>query len=262
MSLNGVRVSGGFDARAGLGTDPGQFFETETRTRLRLQKQMCFLLKRCGEEFERRARRRARRRAFRRLVGFGLGVAFLWFVRRNAPPEAGDAEQELRAIARGLRAAIRFMGAELASAVGRPGDGDEMADDLEKAFMEGRMRVNDEGGLEVLIPDDEKPGMFFTLNMSSGEDGRVSVWTEGADGSRVEVDSGGSELADGDPAPGVFGLPAERRCPSEGRGTVTVVEDAKREHGSRRRSREKNATVGEEKKKFRDWGWKRSRARG
>ena len=137
-------------------------------------------------------------------------MAFLWFVRRNAPDDdLDDARSELREIAEGLRAAIRFMGAELASAVGRPQDGDEMADDLEAAFLEGRMSVNEEGGLEVLIPDDEAPGMYYKLNMSSKEDGSMAVWTEGADGERVEVELSELDL-DEEPAPGVFGLPAER----------------------------------------------------
>ena len=79
--------------------------------------------------------------------------------------------EELREVAEGLRAAIRFMGRELAAAIGRPEDGDEMADDLELAFLEGRMSVNDAGGLEVLVPDDEEPGMYYKLSMSSNEDG-------------------------------------------------------------------------------------------
>ena len=172
MSLNGVAAGLGFRNQEGTVPQP----ERVGRRASDLQKQMASLLARCGDEFEKLARRRRRSRVLRRVLAGALGVAFLWFVRKNAPQDdLEDARNELRQIAEGLRAAIRFMGAELASAVGRPQDGDEMADDLEAAFLEGRMSVNEEGGLEVLIPDDEAPGMYYKLNMSSKEDGSMSV---------------------------------------------------------------------------------------
>ena len=218
MSLNGVAAGLGFRNQEGTVPQP----ERVGRRASDLQKQMASLLARCGDEFEKLARRRRRRRVLRRVLAGALGVAFLWFVRKNAPQDdLEDARNELRQIAEGLRAAIRFMGAELASAVGRPQDGDEMADDLEAAFLEGRMSVNEEGGLEVLIPDDEAPGMYYKLNMSSKADGSMSVWTEGVDGERVEVELG--ELEDEPPRPGVFGLPAERA--GGGRGTVRFETD-------------------------------------
>ena len=220
MSLNGVAAGFNSSTRNQEGIVPQP--ERVGRRASDLQKQMASLLARCGDEFEKLARRRRRRRALRRVLAAALGVAFLWFVRRNAPADdLDDARSELREIAEGLRAAIRFMGAELASAVGRPQDGDEMADDLEAAFLEGRMSVNEAGGLEVLIPDDEAPGMYYKLNMSSKADGSMSVWTEGVDGERVEVELG--ELEDEPPRPGVFGLPAERA--GGGRGTVRFETD-------------------------------------
>ena len=237
MSLNGVAAgfnSGGSSGRNQEGTVPQP--ERVGRRASDLQKQMASLLARCGDAFEKLARRRRRRRALRRVLAAALGVAFLWFVRRNAPDDdLDDARSELREIAEGLRAAIRFMGAELASAVGRPQDGDEMADDLEAAFLEGRMSVNEEGGLEVLIPDDEAPGMYYKLNMSSKEDGSMAVWTEGADGERVEVELGELDL-DEEPAPGVFGLPAERG----GGGGDRALRDERgeRRDGGEKRSRE------------------------
>ena len=218
MSLNGVAAGLGLRNQEGIVPQP----ERVGRRASDLQKQMASLLARCGDEFEKLARRRRRRRVLRRVLAGALGVAFLWFVRKNAPrDDLEDARAELREIAEGLRAAIRFMGAELASAVGRPQDGDEMADDLEAAFLEGRMSVNEAGGLEVLIPDDEAPGMYYKLNMSSKADGSMSVWTEGVDGERVEVELG--ELEDEPPRPGVFGLPAERA--GGGRGTVRFETD-------------------------------------
>ena len=170
VSLHGV--SGGFTGSNGRLPD----LEHQSQwTRGDLENQLIKLLAKCGEEFAARARRRRRWKLFKRIAAGCVGVAFLWFVRRNAPADdLDDARSELREIAEGLRAAIRFMGAELASAVGRPQDGDEMADDLEAAFLEGRMSVNEEGGLEVLIPDDEAPGMYYKLNMSSKEDGSSS----------------------------------------------------------------------------------------
>lgn len=246
MSLNGV--TGGFSM--GNGSVPDA--ETKRRTKGDLQTQMAELLQRCGAEFEKRARRKRRMKILRRILGVGLGVAFLWFVRKNAPPDMDDAREELREIAQGLRAAIRFMGAELASAVGRPGDSEEMADDLEEAFLEGRMSVNDSGGLEVLIPDDEVPGMYYKLNMSSREDGSMSVWTEGADGERVEVELGDLEFDD-EPAPGVFGLPAERMNEKEGRGVVNVVEQDVSDKERKKKDRKRHG----QEKKGRDWEWKK-----
>ena len=264
MSLNGVAAgfnSGGSSGRNQEGIVPQP--ERVGRRASDLQKQMASLLARCGDAFEKLARRRRRRRALRRALAAALGVAFLWFVRRNAPEDdLDDARSELREIAEGLRAAIRFMGAELASAVGRPQDGDEMADDLEAAFLEGRMSVNEEGGLEVLIPDDEAPGMYYKLNMSSKEDGSMAVWTEGADGERVEVELGELDL-DEEPAPGVFGLPAERA--GGGRGTVRFeTNEANGETGGRsareRRRRDAGGAKGKgdekegKKKLFGGWG--------
>jgi hypothetical protein len=57
----------------------------------------------------------------------------------------------MREIAVAVRDAIRLMGRELAAAIGKPEAGEEMADDLEIAFLEGRMSVSEGGGLEVLI---------------------------------------------------------------------------------------------------------------
>jgi curved DNA-binding protein CbpA len=256
MSLNGVAA--GFNSFTNRGNQEGFVPQPERvgRRASDLQKQMASLLARCGDEFQKLARRRRRRRALRRALAFGLGVAFLWFVRKNAPQEDDleDARNELRQIAEGLRAAIRFMGAELATAVGRPQDADEMADDLEAAFLEGRMSVNEEGGLEVLIPDDEAPGMYYKLNMSSKEDGSMSVWTEGVDGQRVEVELGDADGWDDEPAPGVFGLPAERA--GGGRGTVrfeTEADDS--EKNERRRKKESKGDKKETKKRlFGGWG--------
>lgn len=273
MSLNGVAA--GFNSSwNALGTNRGNQEgvvpqpERVGRRAYDLQKQMASLLSRCGDEFQKLARRRRRRRALRRALAFGLGVAFLWFVRKNAPQEDDleDARNELRQIAEGLRAAIRFMGAELATAVGRPQDADEMADDLEAAFLEGRMSVNEEGGLEVLIPDDEAPGMYYKLNMSSKEDGSMSVWTEGVDGQRVEVELGDADWDAEEPAPGVFGLPAERA--GGGRGTVrfeTNEDDAEKKTrvsreetkspDERRRKKESRGDKKEQKKRlFGGWG--------
>ena len=262
MSLNGVAAGLGFRNQEGTVPQP----ERVGRRASDLQKQMASLLARCGDEFEKLARRRRRRRVLRRVLAGALGVAFLWFVRKNAPQDdLEDARNELRQIAEGLRAAIRFMGAELASAVGRPQDGDEMADDLEAAFLEGRMSVNEEGGLEVLIPDDEAPGMYYKLNMSSKEDGSMSVWTEGVDGERVEVELGELGDPDEEPAPGVFGLPAERA--GEGRGTVRFEADDDDDSGEVKTSRDgrrRNAGSGtkdgadekaaRKKKLFGGWG--------
>ena len=262
MSLNGVAAGLGFRNQEGTVPQP----ERVGRRASDLQKQMASLLARCGDEFEKLARRRRRSRVLRRVLAGALGVAFLWFVRKNAPQDdLEDARNELRQIAEGLRAAIRFMGAELASAVGRPQDGDEMADDLEAAFLEGRMSVNEEGGLEVLIPDDEAPGMYYKLNMSSKEDGSMSVWTEGVDGERVEVELGELGDPDEEPAPGVFGLPAERA--GEGRGTVRFEADDDDDSGEVKTSRDgrrRNAGSGakdgadekaaRKKKLFGGWG--------
>ena len=262
MSLNGVAAGLGFRNQEGTVPQP----ERVGRRASDLQKQMASLLARCGDEFEKLARRRRRSRVLRRVLAGALGVAFLWFVRKNAPQDdLEDARNELRQIAEGLRAAIRFMGAELASAVGRPQDGDEMADDLEAAFLEGRMSVNEEGGLEVLIPDDEAPGMYYKLNMSSKEDGSMAVWTEGADGERVEVELGELDLEE-EPAPGVFGLPAERA--GGGRGTVRFeTNEANGETGGRsareRRRRDAGGAKGKgdekegKKKLFGGWGKER-----
>ena len=140
MSLNGVATGFGMGSRnhkdAGVGSIPAE--AQKKRTKGDLQRQMAALLSKCGDEFEKRARRKRRIKILKRILAGALGVAFLLFVRKNAPPDDGnDARSELREIAEGLRAAIRFMGAELAAAVGRPEDSDEMADDLEEAFLEG-----------------------------------------------------------------------------------------------------------------------------
>jgi hypothetical protein len=197
--------------------------ENRRRTRLDLERQLLGLLSRCGEEFKQRARRRRRNRIIRRCLAVALGVGFLFFVRKNAPPESA-ANEELRAMAESVRAAIRFMGHELATAVGRPQDGEEMADDLELAFLEGRMSVNPDGGLEVLIPDDETPGVYYKLNMSGTPDGSMRVWTEGEGGDQVDVVLG--EDDDGverEPAMGVFGVPVSEM--TEGKGSVRFEDD-------------------------------------
>ena len=136
-----------------------------------------------------------------------------------------------------------------------------MADDLEAAFLEGRMSVNEEGGLEVLIPDDEAPGMYYKLNMSSKEDGSMAVWTEGADGERVEVELGELDL-DEEPAPGVFG-------PAEPRGRDRALRDERgerRDGGEKRRERRRRDAGGAKgkgdekegkKKLFGGWGKRR-----
>ena len=188
-----------------------------------MERQLLGLLSRCGEEFKQRARRRRRNRIIRRCLAVALGVGFLFFVRKNAPPESA-ANEELRAMAESVRAAIRFMGHELATAVGRPQDGEEMADDLELAFLEGRMSVNPDGGLEVLIPDDETPGVYYKLNMSGTPDGSMRVWTEGEGGDQVDVVLG--EDDDGverEPAMGVFGVPVSEMV--EGKGSVRFEDD-------------------------------------
>ena len=128
------------------------------------------------------------------------------------------------------------------------------------------MSVNEEGGLEVLIPDDEAPGMYYKLNMSSKEDGSMSVWTEGVDGQRVEVELGDADWDAEEPAPGVFGLPAERA--GGGRGTVrfeTNEDDAEKKTrvsreetkspDERRRKKESRGDKKEQKKRlFGGWG--------
>jgi hypothetical protein len=162
-----------------------------------LERQLLGLLSRCGEEFKQRARRRRRNRIIRRCLAVALGVGFLFFVRKNAPPESA-ANEELRAMAESVRAAIRFMGHELATAVGRPQDGEEMADDLELAFLEGRM--------------------------SGTPDGSMRVWTEGEGGDQVDVVLG--EDDDGverEPAMGVFGVPVSEM--TEGKGSVRFEDD-------------------------------------
>jgi hypothetical protein len=219
---------------------------TARRTRRDLEAQMVGLLARCGEACRVQAKRRRRRRFWRRVAGVALGVLFLWFLRKRSGP-ATSAKEELRELAEGLRAAIRFMGHELASAIGRPEDGEEMADDLEAAFLEGRMRVTDAGGLEVLVPDDEEPGVYYKLNMSSNPDGSMAVWTEGADGERLDVDL--AEMgAEEPPPPGMFGLTAEGAA-----GTVTIV--AEEENGGEGRGGA--AGRGGNKREKKKGGWER-----
>ena len=75
-------------------------------------------------------------------------------------------------------------GREVAVAIGNPQDAEELADDLEMAFLEGRMSVNDDGGLAVLIPDPDEEDTYYKLNMTS-RDGTMSVWAEGSDGKKV-----------------------------------------------------------------------------
>ena len=71
-------------------------------------------------------------------------------------------------------------GREVAAVIGgtSPQDVEEMADELEMAFLEGRMSVNDEGGLAVLIQDPDEEDTYYKLNMTTGADGRMSVWAE------------------------------------------------------------------------------------
>mmetsp|Transcript_16953 Transcript_16953/g.27193 ORF Transcript_16953/g.27193 Transcript_16953/m.27193 type:complete len:379 (+) Transcript_16953:188-1324(+) len=203
MSMNGL--SAGFGNTNGDGRLPRM--EMQVRTRRDLEKQLIGLLARCGEEFKARARRRRRWRIIRRvLAGVAVG-AFLWFVRRTAPEESGASRGEMREIAVAVRDAIRLMGRELAAAIGKPEAGEEMADDLEIAFLEGRMSVSEGGGLEVLIEDDEEAGMFYKLNMSSGGDGSMRVWTEGADGEQVDMKL--DDVEDHEPTVGLFGLTNE-----------------------------------------------------
>ena len=219
MSMNGVS--------AGFSTSNGHLpqLDKQRRTRRDLEKQLIALLARCGEEFKARARRRRRWRIIRRvLAGVALG-AFLWFVRKTSPPES-DSASELREMAEQVRAAIRFMGRELAAAIGKPETGEEMADDLEIAFLEGRMSVNDDGGLEVLIPDDEEDGMYYKLNMSSGADGSMRVWTEGAAGEQVDVDLADWEDDDEEPTVGLFGLTNEGTD-----GSINIFEGGEEEGG-------------------------------
>ena len=80
------------------------------------------------------------------------------------------------------------MGHELATAVGRPQDGEEMADDLELAFLEGRMSVNPDGGLEVLIPDDETPGGVLQAQHEAGRrTGACACGRRARGGDQVDV---------------------------------------------------------------------------
>lgn len=247
VSLNGV--SAGFNDRSSGHLNEMLTKESEAtarRTRRDLEAQMVGLLARCGEACRVQAKRRRRRRFWRRVAGVALGVLFLWFLRKRSGP-ATSAKEELRELAEGLRAAIRFMGHELASAIGRPEDGEEMADDLEAAFLEGRMRVTDAGGLEVLVPDDEEPGVYYKLNMSSNPDGSMAVWTEGADGERLDVDL--AEMgAEEPPPPGMFGLTAEGAA-----GTVTIV--AEEENGGEGRGGA--AGRGGNKREKKKGGWER-----
>ena len=211
VSLHGV--SGGFTGSNGRLPD----LDNQVRwTRGDLENQLVELLARCGEEFEARAKRRRRWKLIKRVAAGVAGVAFLWFVRKTSPPER-DYGEELREVAEGIRVAIRYMGRELAGAIGRPQDAEEMADDLEMAFLEGRMSVNDDGGLEVLIPDPDEDGTYYKLNMSSREDGTMAVWAEGADGETVEYAS--ADWDDESDRVGYFGIPVEQRA----RGTKGSV---------------------------------------
>ena len=81
-----------------------------------------------------------------------------------------------------------------------------MADELEMAFLEGRMSANDEGGLAVLIADPDEEDTYYKLNMTS-RDGTMSVWAEGSDGEKVEYGVGdGWEDED---RVGYFGIPVD-----------------------------------------------------
>ena len=224
MSLHGV--SGGFTGSNGRLPD----LETDASnswTRGDLENQLIELLARCGEEFEQRAKRRRRWKLIKRVAAGVAGVAFLWFVRKTSPPER-DYGEELREVAEGIRVAIRYMGRELAGAIGRPQDAEEMADDLEMAFLEGRMSVNDDGGLEVLIPDPDEDGTYYKLNMSSREDGTMAVWAEGAEGDVVEYNGDRWDDAD-DNRVGYFGIPVEQRA----RGTKGSVNFTSGDEGER-----------------------------
>ena len=97
-------------------------------------------------------------------------------------------------------------GREVAVAIGNPQDAEELADDLEMAFLEGRMSVNDDGGLAVLIPDPDEEDTYYKLNMTS-RDGTMSVWAQGSDGEKVEYGVGdGWEDED---RVGYFGIPVD-----------------------------------------------------
>ena len=100
-------------------------------------------------------------------------------------------------------------GREVAAVIGStsPQDVEEMADELEMAFLEGRMSANDEGGLAVLIADPDEEDTYYKLNVTTGADGRMSVWAEGADGERVEYGVGDG-WEDGDRV-GYFGIPVD-----------------------------------------------------
>ena len=66
------------------------------------------------------------------------------------------------------------------------------------------MSVNDDGGLEVLIPDPDEDGTYYKLNMSSREDGTMAVWAVGADGETVEYAS--ADWDDESDRVGYFGI--------------------------------------------------------
>lgn len=140
-----------------------------------------------------------------------------------------------------MRAAIRFVGRELAASMGEPGAGEEMANDLEIAFLEGRMSVNDDGGLEVLIPDDEEDGMFYKLNLSSGADGTMRVWTEGADGEQMDMVL--ENVEDGEPTVGLFGLTNEGT-----EGSVNILHGDKARGGGEGDRLDSAAKKGKKKK--------------
>ena len=140
-----------------------------------------------------------------------------------------------------VRYTIRQMGRELAAAIGNPAGANEMADELEVAFLEGRMNVNDEGGLEILLPDDEEEGMYYKLNMSSGPDGTMQIWTELANGEKMAMETGDFNWENDEPTVGLYGLTNEGTA-----GNVNIFEGEVNDGGEEKRKRGKKK--GEKKK--------------
>ena len=70
------------------------------------------------------------------------------------------------------------------------------------------MSVSDEGGLQVIIPDEEE-GTHYKVNMSAGADGTMQVWMQNAAGEVMSMEMGDWE--DDEPTVGLFGLTNEVR---------------------------------------------------
>ena len=85
------------------------------------------------------------------------------------------------------------------------------------------MSVNDDGGLEVLIPDPDEDGMYYKLNMSSREDGTMAVWAE-----EPTTRPGSMQRRTGTTATGrVLWIPVEQRA----RGTKGALTSPRRTEG-------------------------------